>query len=221
MQKRDPLRPYREKRDFSLTPEPPGDELTRGSNELACCHQMFVVHKHRSTSLHYDLRLEVDGVLRCWAIPRGLSSDSRDRRLAIQTEDHPLAYLDFEGVIPAGEYGAGAVIVWDIGRYENITEKNGPVPFKRALENGHIVIKLEGMRIHGAFALTRTGVGKDSRWLIVKKLDEAATAGNVLDDDQASPLSGLSVEDLAELDPTVYRKIGRRLKAFTDAVKGI
>ena len=110
------LRPYHQKRDFARTPEPSGGTAQPGEGSI------FVIHKHAATRLHYDLRLEVDGVLKSWSVPRGPSSDPADRRLAVEVKDHPLDYRDFEGVIPKGQYGAGRVIVWDRGTYRNITD---------------------------------------------------------------------------------------------------
>lgn len=198
MLKKDPLKPYREKRDFCQTPEPPVDTLCSGGLEIPGGQQMFVIHKHRSRTLHYDLRLEAGGVLKCWAVPKGPSLNPVDKRLAIVTEDHPFAYLDFEGVIPEGEYGAGAVIVWDIGTYENTTVKSGVlVPLIRAIDNGHLSICLEGRKIRGGFSLTRTGTGDNSRWLLVKKNDSwAAPDQDPVSEEPNSVMTGRSVEDV-------------------------
>src|SRR5512132_2059069 len=140
----------------------------RSSPEPA--HQpIFVVHKHAARALHYDLRLEVDGVLRSWAVPKGPSTDPREKRLAVAVADHSLEYADFEGVIE-GEYGAGAVIVWDTGPYRNVTSRDGTtIPIARALADGHAVVELEGHKLRGAYALTRTGsAGGREQWLLVK-----------------------------------------------------
>ncbi|MCJ7443299.1 MAG: DNA ligase [Methanotrichaceae archaeon] len=164
----DPLKSYRAKRDFSITSEP----LPKVAGEIMDSkNAIFVVQKHYSRNLHYDLRLEVDGVLKSWAIPKRLSLDPKQKRLAIETEDHPLEYAGFEGIIPEGQYGAGTVIVWDIGIYENITEKDGRIMhISQALENGHAAILLNGKKLSGGFALTRTKRG----WILVKMKDELA-----------------------------------------------
>ena len=167
-QKSDPLKTYREKRDFSLTSEPSGERAVSGSG-------IFVVQEHRSRSLHYDLRLEVDGVLKSWAVPKGLSLDPRDKRLAIQTEDHPLEYALFQGTIPQGQYGAGTVVVWDTGPYRNMTQKDGQeISMGEALHSGHAAFWLEGKRLKGGYALTRTKRG----WILVKMKDEKAIASS-------------------------------------------
>src|SRR5713101_567275 len=122
------LTEYKKKRHFSKTPEP-GPEKKRTKTG-----RLFVVQKHRATTLHYDFRLEVDGVLKSWAVPKGPPKTTKDRRLAVPTEDHPLSYINFEGTIPPGHYGAGKVEVWDTGTYENLTEIDGkPVPAGRAI----------------------------------------------------------------------------------------
>jgi DNA ligase D-like protein (predicted 3'-phosphoesterase) len=158
----DPLKIYREKRDFSLTFEPSGGNFAPASD-------IFVVQKHSSRSLHYDLRLEVDGVLKSWAVPKGLSLDPRDKRLAIETEDHPIEYASFEGTIPEGQYGAGTVEVWDSGSYQNLTQKEGQeISMKEALHSGHASFRLEGKKLKGSYALTRTRRG----WLLVKMKDD-------------------------------------------------
>ena len=162
---------------------------------------IFVVHQHSARSDHYDLRLEIGGALASWAVPRGPSMDPRDKRLAIRVEDHDLGYADFEGIIPPGEYGAGAVIVWDRGTYRNRTRREGrEVPAERALEDGHLVVELHGRKLRGAFALTRTGTdgrGRE-RWLLVKKRDPEADAANqpVLSHPE-SVLSGRTIDQLA------------------------
>lgn len=158
----------------------------------------FSVQKHRSKRLHYDLRLEVEGVLKSWAVPKGPSVDSREKRLAVPTEDHPLDYIDFEGRIPEGEYGAGSVIVWDIGTYENTTNADGKqVPMTEALEKGHATIFLSGKKLSGGFALTRTGKGKNERWILVKmKDDEARPDLDILEAEPDSALTGRSVDEV-------------------------
>jgi DNA ligase D-like protein (predicted 3'-phosphoesterase) len=186
-----PLEAYRRKRDFGRTPEPAGSG--RGGRG-----PIFVIQKHAARSLHYDLRLEVDGVLKSWAVPKGPSTDPREKRLAMPTEDHPLDYGDFEGVIPEGEYGAGVVIVWDTGPYRNLTERDGDgVPLAEALRRGHASIWLEGRKLRGGYALTRIGGDRRERWLLVKKADEEADARrNPASTEPASVLSGRTIEDL-------------------------
>ena len=125
----------------------------------------FVVHEHDASRLHYDFRLEIDGVLRSWAIPKGPSMDAAERRLAILVEDHPLEYIDFEGIIPEGMYGAGAVVVWDSGGYELLEEKKDK-----------IVFLLKGKKLKGNFALVRLK-GKEKEWLLIKQRDEYARTG--------------------------------------------
>jgi bifunctional non-homologous end joining protein LigD len=172
MPAQDRLRSYREKRDFKATsePEPSPSPQARPSQEQPG-EMIFVVQKHEARTLHYDLRLEVEGVLRSWAVPKGPSMDPKDKRLAIETEDHPLEYAGFEGTIPKGEYGAGTVTIWDYGVYRNITEQDGlEVPMSQALEKGHAAFWLEGRRLLGGFALTRTKRG----WILVKMRDEHA-----------------------------------------------
>jgi DNA ligase D-like protein (predicted 3'-phosphoesterase) len=161
---------------------------------------MFVIQKHDARSLHYDFRLEAGGVLKSWAVPKGPSTDPRDKRLAMPTEDHPLDYGDFEGVIPEGNYGAGTVIVWDAGRYRNVTKRDDEeVPIEEALDAGHAVVWLEGKKLQGAWTLQRTGKGKDERWLLVKKRDEGADARrNPVRTQPESVLSGKTIEDLRD-----------------------
>jgi len=161
---------------------------------------IFVVQKHAARNLHYDFRLEVDGVLKSWAVPKGPSTDPREKRLAMAVEDHELEHARFEGVIGKGLYGAGAVIVWDTGPYRNVTERDGrEIPIDEALEAGHAVVELDGKKLRGAYAMTRTGAeGDRERWLLVKKRDAAADARrNPISTEPESVLSGRTVEEVA------------------------
>jgi DNA ligase D-like protein (predicted 3'-phosphoesterase) len=159
---------------------------------------IFVVQKHAARSLHYDFRLEVDGVLASWAVPKGPSTDPAEKRLAMRVEDHDLDHADFEGLIPEGTYGAGAVIVWDTGPYRNLTERDGEeVPMREALDAGHAVVWLEGRKLRGGWALTRIGRNRRERWLLVKRRDETADAGaDPVTERPESVLSGKTIEDL-------------------------
>ena len=152
---KDALKKYRLRRDFRRTNEPAGGKKKSGKKPI------FVIQKHKASTLHYDFRLEVQGVLRSWAVPKGPSTNPKDKRLAVPTEDHPLEYADFEGVIPEGEYGAGTVLVWDTGTYRNLKKKEGEeVPMEKCLKQGQVEIWLEGRKLKGGYALIRTGRGK-------------------------------------------------------------
>src|SRR4051794_7407117 len=168
----DRLGRYRARRT-KPTPEPAG---TAGAGRGRGAPR-FVIQKHAASSLHYDFRLEVDGTLRSWAVPKGPSTDPRDKRLAVEVEDHPLDYADFEGVIAEGSYGAGPVIVWDIGPYRNISERKGEeVPLAEALAAGRASVWLEGSKLRGGYALTRMRGGDKPQWLLIKRRDEQADA---------------------------------------------
>jgi DNA ligase D-like protein (predicted 3'-phosphoesterase) len=161
------------------------------------------VQRHDASTLHFDFRLQIGDVLASWAVPKGPSLDPRDKRLATRTEDHPLDYADFEGVIRAGEYGAGTVIVWDAGDYENRTEKDGkPIPVEAALETGHLRFELHGEKLTGQFALTQTKMrGDDRKWLLVKIDDDAADRRRKPTTSQnESVLSGRTNQDLEAED---------------------
>lgn len=185
------LAEYRGKRDFEQTPEPTGRRLRKPRGPL-----IFVIQKHDASSLHYDFRLEIGRVLVSWAVPKGPSTDPKERRLAIRTEDHPIEYADFEGVIPEGEYGAGTVIVWDTGTYRRLEGTDDThSTMEQALKDGHIGVSLEGKKLKGGYALTRLGQGK--KWLLVKTRDDEADARrNPVRTEPQSVLSGQSIDEL-------------------------
>src|SRR5690348_13663468 len=166
------LERYREKRNFRATPEPRG-RVPRGKNkELS-----FVIQKHAASHLHYDFRLELDGVLLSWAVPKGPSLDPKVRRLAMQTEDHPIDYGGFEGTIPQGEYGGGTVMVWDRGTWEPLEDA------RKSYAKGHLRFALHGEKLRGAWHLVRTGKATDEKkgWLLFKSHDaEARTDGSIV-----------------------------------------
>ena len=187
------LKRYKAKRDFAITSEPTGGAPSSGRGPR------FVIQQHAATRMHYDFRLEVDGVLKSWAVPKGPSTDPREKRLAMAVEDHDLGHADFEGVIE-GERRTSAVIVWDTGPYRNRTERDGSeIPIGRALADGHAVVELEGRKLRGRYALTRTGEQRGrEQWLLVKVRDEAADARrNPVSTQPESVLSGRTVEDVA------------------------
>lgn len=193
---------YRKARDFRKTPEP------RGAGSRSKPSRRFVIQLHDASTLHYDFRLEVGGVLKSWAVPKGPSTDPREKRLAIATEDHPLEYAEFEGVIPEGEYGAGKVLVWDTGTYRSLSrdpgESGSGETMKSAIEDGHVSFWLDGKKLQGGFALTRIRKGRDkgsSEWLLVKMDDEKADARrNPTSTEPASVLSGRELSDLESND---------------------
>jgi DNA ligase D-like protein (predicted 3'-phosphoesterase) len=180
---------YHAKRDLDRSPEPAGGGETGDPDA-----PRFVIQKHDARALHYDLRLEVDGVLRSWAVPKGPSTNPREKRLAVEVEDHPLEYAGFEGVIGSG-YGAGTVIVWDTGTYRSLTE--GDVA--AALDDGHLSVWLEGEKLRGGWTLRRTRGGDKPQWLLIKRRDETADARrNPVSTQPESVLSGRTVEEVAD-----------------------
>jgi DNA ligase D-like protein (predicted 3'-phosphoesterase) len=189
--KGDRLSDYGEKRDFSVSSEP------KGSMGKTTEKPVFVVQMHDASSPHYDVRLEVDGVLKSWAVPKGPSTDPREKRLAIATEDHPLVYADFEGVIPEGEYGSGTVLIWDRGTYENITGKEDSLrPMAEALAEGRALVRLHGKKIRGGYALQRIDNEKD-QWLLIKMDDDAADARrNPVSTEPNSVVSGRCIDEI-------------------------
>jgi DNA ligase D-like protein (predicted 3'-phosphoesterase) len=199
----DPLRRYRGKRDFAATGEPrgggtaggepegrsePEGRRQRDGNGTAAERLSYVVQIHEASTTHFDFRLEVDGVLKSWAVPKGPSTDPRDKRLAVPTEDHPMEYREYEGVIGGGQYGAGTVIVWDSGTYRPLAKDGAPSDpesFAKALAKGHASFWLDGTKLRGGYVLTRFrggssgsagGHGDDGEeaWLLVKRADARA-----------------------------------------------
>src|SRR5262245_35318114 len=180
------LEDYKKKRDFSKTPEPQGEEGPAGGSS-------YCIQKHAATRLHYDFRLELDGVLLSWAIPKGPSFDPREKRLAMRVEDHPVEYGSFEGVIPEGEYGAGAVVLWDRGSWTPV------VPPGPALKKGELKFQLHGEKLAGKWALVKIKGDDPKAWLLVKDKDEHARAASELDIVSARPESVASGRGLAEV----------------------
>lgn len=189
------LKSYRAKRDFRRTAEPQGASSSSSSKG-----PLFVIQKHDASNLHYDFRLEVDGVLKSWAVPKGPSTDPSVKRLAMPTEDHPLEYGDFEGVIPEDEYGAGTVLVWDTGPYRNLRaeKEDDGLSMPESLEDGKVEVWLEGKKLQGGYALVRTSSGDDERWLLIKMDDDEADARrNPTSTEPASVLSGRTLDEVA------------------------
>ena len=184
------LEEYKRKRDFKQTPEPAG-KVERGKGHR------FVVQKHRASHLHYDFRLEMDGVLKSWAVPKGPSLDPADKRLAMQVEDHPVSYFDFEGIIPAGNYGAGTVMVWDLGTWE----PEGDSDADAMLTKGDLKFRLDGEKLKGSFALihirARRPGSKGTEWLLIKHRDAYAQEGYAIDEYDYSALTKRTLDQIA------------------------
>lgn len=183
------LREYRKKRRFDVTPEPSGSKRPRRRRAKGLA---FVVQKHRATALHYDFRLEWDGMMLSWAVPKGPSYDPKVKRLAMQTEDHPIEYNEFEGIIPEGEYGGGTVMIWDRGTW---TPESKDVA--AALRKGELKFSLDGEKLRGGWVLVRTPrAGARSSWLLIKHRDEWATTEDVA---EIAPRSVVSKRLLCEI----------------------
>jgi DNA ligase D-like protein (predicted 3'-phosphoesterase) len=185
------LSEYRRTPRSGHSPEPRGRQpRRRRAGKRGPC---FVIQHHAARNDHYDFRLEIDGVLVSWAIPKGPSTNPKVRRLARRTEDHPLEYAEFEGIIPDGEYGAGGVIVWDHGTYFNRTEHD----MTKCLGRGHLSFQLNGEKLHGDYALTRIREGEDETWLLLKRSDDDAdTRRNPVQTQPESVLSGRTLDEL-------------------------
>jgi len=183
------LEEYKRKRDFKHTPEPAG-KVERGKGHR------FVVQKHRATRLHYDFRLEMDGVLKSWAVPKGPSLDPADKRLAMQVEDHPVSYFDFEGIIPSGNYGAGTVMVWEVGTWEPEGDAHA------MLAKGDFKFRLDGEKLKGSFALihirSRRAGNKGTEWLLIKHRDAYVQEPYDIDEYDYSVLTKRTLDQIAD-----------------------
>lgn len=182
---------YNRKRDFSKTREPKGKVARKSKSGLR-----YLIQKHDATRLHYDFRLEWEGVLKSWAVTRGPSLNPEDKRLAVQTEDHPMAYGDFEGTIPKGEYGGGTVMLWDVGHWEPIEDPD------EGFKDGKLKFRLYGRRLTGSWALVRMKRRpgeKHDNWLLIKERDAEATEDgeSVLEENVTSAVTGRTMEEIA------------------------
>lgn len=188
---------YKKKRSFARTPEPRG-----GKSNRAVLH--FVIQKHAASRLHYDFRLEMEGVLKSWAVPKGPSLNPANKRLAMQVEDHPFDYRNFEGIIPEGNYGAGTVIIWDQGTYESLENVKGKKEHEKilmkGLEAGSLKFRLHGEKLNGEFVLVKTPGRAENAWLLIKHRDEYASDIDITEEDE----SVVSKKTLSELssDPS-------------------
>jgi bifunctional non-homologous end joining protein LigD len=187
-----PLAEYNRKRDFSRTAEPAGKVPKRTAKTLH-----FVVQKHAASHLHYDFRLELDGVMKSWAVPKGPSLDPSVRRLAMEVEDHPISYNTFEGTIPAGEYGGGTVMLWDRGTYE-AADGGGLESLRRGYEKGDLKFILHGERLRGSWVLVRMQRPGRPQWLLIKHRDEEADSGrDITEEESTSVVSDRSMDEIA------------------------
>jgi bifunctional non-homologous end joining protein LigD len=187
------LRKYHAKRNFAKTPEPKGKAKEKKSGK-----RYFVVQEHHARALHYDFRLEIGGVMKSWAVPKGPSMNPHEKHLAVMTEDHPMEYRKFEGTIPKGEYGAGTVTIWDKGTFKPRWETNNDEKeLKKGVKKGHLVFYLFGEKLHGEFALIKMHAAEDNAWLLVKKGDEAAN-------EEAAP--AFRLKDYPETTPPTFLK---------------
>ncbi len=181
------LEKYKEKRDFTSTPEPKGT-VKKNSPKLS-----FVLQRHKASHLHYDFRLEMDGVLKSWAVPKGPSMNPGDKRLAMMVEDHPYSYKDFKGIIPEG-YGAGIVEIWDKGKYSDIDNsgKDAEKKLKAMLEAGNLKFSLQGEKLKGEFALVKLKGKEENSWLLIKHKDEYAVTTKYDSEKETDPSSPIN-----------------------------
>jgi bifunctional non-homologous end joining protein LigD len=197
------LAEYRRKRDFSRTAEPEGGRA-RAAKKLA-----FVIQKHAASHLHYDLRLELDGVMKSWAVPKGPSLDPAVKRLAMEVEDHPIEYNSFEGTIPQGEYGGGTVMLWDRGTYTYGGTDLDPIEgLRRGYQKGDLKFVLNGKRLKGSWVLVRMRRGQSGRpqWLLIKHRDEHAAPGSDVGADyETSVTTGRTMDEIAQGKSRVWR----------------
>jgi len=190
---------YRRKRDFSVTSEPSGGSKKSTPQKLA-----FVIQKHAASHLHFDFRLELDGVMKSWAVPKGPSLDPAVKRLAVEVEDHPIEYNQFEGTIPAGEYGGGTVMLWDRGHYHADGDAVDPVAaLRQGYERGDLKFVLEGKRLKGSWVLVRTRrPASRPQWLLIKHRDRFARPGfDPIEEYQTSVTTGRTMQQIASDKP--------------------
>ncbi len=219
------LAEYRKKRDFSRTEEPSGDE---GASAKRPGRLRFVIQKHAASHLHFDLRLELDGVMKSWAVPKGPSLDPSVKRLAMQVEDHPIDYNTFEGTIPKGEYGGGTVMLWDRGTYSAdaaTSSREEEDVIRESLKRGDLKITFHGDRLHGSFALVRMKFPRDGssskpQWLLIKHRDEFATDEDVVAENMTSVESGRTMEEIASGKSRVWRS-NREPKISKSVIRSI
>src|ERR1700741_217777 len=197
------LAEYRRKRDFTRTREPSGEKAAAPAR---AGRLRFVIQKHAARNLHFDLRLELDGVMKSWGVPKGPSLDPSVKRLAMQVEDHPIDYNTFEGTIPKGEYGGGTVMLWDKGTYTSDTAaspKEEEDAIREGLSRGDLKITFHGERLHGSFALIRMKFSRDRsssakpQWLMIKHRDDFATDEDVVAENMTSGETGRTMEEIA------------------------
>src|SRR5256885_1503216 len=217
------LSEYRRKRDFSRTEEPSGEKAPAPTRRGRL---RFVIQKHAASHLHFDLRLELDGVMKSWAVPKGPSMDPSVKRLAMQVEDHPMDYNTFEGTIPKGEYGGGTVMLWDRGTYSSDTAASSGEEedvLREQLRKGDLKITFHGERLHGSFALIRMKYSRDGsssskpQWLLIKHRDDYASDGDVVAENMTSVDTGRTMEEIASGKKRVWHS-NREPKAKRSAV---
>src|SRR6201987_5736650 len=205
------LEEYQRKRRLDKTPEPSGEEPGPAQEKT------FVVQKPSARRLHYDFRLAINGTLKSWAVPKGPSLSSADKRLAVQTEDHPLEYGGFEGKIPEGSYGAGTVMVWDRGSF--VTE--GPLDAEQQIQKGEIKFALNGEKLRGSFVLVRLKQSeKGNEWLLIKHKDAAEDSSWNIDDHDGSAITGRMLDEIKEELPPKHRAIPIQPNEVQGARKG-
>lgn len=200
---------YKRKRNFEITPEPSGAEKSSKKKSAKKESLTYVIQKHAASRLHYDFRLEIDGVMVSWAVPKGPSLNPADKRFAAMTEDHPMEYSSFEGIIPQHQYGAGEVIIWDRGIYspdedqqyswDDKTDANARM--RNGLKKGKLSFYLKGDKLEGSWTLVRFGAGKKGKekdWLLIKHHDEFEDTEKDITEQEQSVISGQTLEDLQE-----------------------
>jgi bifunctional non-homologous end joining protein LigD len=213
----DALKDYRRKRDFDVTSEPAGIPSARAADGLR-----YVIQKHAASHLHFDLRLELGGVMKSWAVPKGPSLDPSVKRLAMEVEDHPIEYNDFEGTIPEGEYGGGTVMLWDVGTYrpESAGDRNPEAAVRAGYQKGDLKVVFDGARLHGSFVLVRMRRPGKPQWLLIKHRDEHATSAvDLVAETDTSVATGRTMEEIAADDEAVWHSNREARGATRDAGK--